>query len=402
MNILVVSISAPPKNSPESLQTGRYLLELSKIYDTSLLTTIPAPGWAPAEEKLKTYLNFVDQVLVLPTLPGLLLGGIKRIAPKLMVPDEQFIFHWLSAFVKLKKIPDLLFSRSTPFSSAVMAYKLKRKFSIPWVMHLSDTWVDNPFYRSISGKSRLDSYWEYKCFRLADVVTVTSELTLRFYASKYPQYSRKLRQLPNVIESSSINKNEVSVEGKIRFVFTGRLYGSRSPEALLNAIQTSLELRPEFKEVSEFIFAGFFDPQYEEQFNKLDLKNVKNIGHVSQEESIKLQRSAHILMLIDSLEDDDRHDLFFPSKVLEYIAARRRVLAITRSTSTVNSIIGKELGDCFSAEMLGDLPQFIIHCIEKFKGGDVSYFSCRGDFTEYTVENQTKKLVKIFEELISR
>ena len=142
MHVLLVSISAPPKNSPESLQTGRYLKYLSRNHLVTLLTTDPTGGWEPADQSLLKYLKNVYQIVSLCSLPSRVISFLRKVKPGLLLPDESMYFFWQfrRSIKKIKEKPSIIFSRSAPYSSAIMAKKLAKHWNVPWVMHLSDLW----------------------------------------------------------------------------------------------------------------------------------------------------------------------------------------------------------------------------------------------------------------------
>src|SRR5690348_15468138 len=138
MNILFISIAFPPKNNPECLQAGKYFKYLSRIegnnievltsaiptlfmpYDHSLERNIPA-GTRSVQIKIpeNKYLNFL----------------IRKINPALLqLPDSKFLFHyqWKKAIKKLHGLPDVIYSRSFPLSSTIMALKLVKYYRVPW------------------------------------------------------------------------------------------------------------------------------------------------------------------------------------------------------------------------------------------------------------------------------
>ena len=67
MNILMIAPHAPPKNSAEAIQVGRYLKELDRYHHVTLITTPFEHGWVKKDVSLEIKLINTD-VLIL-TLP---------------------------------------------------------------------------------------------------------------------------------------------------------------------------------------------------------------------------------------------------------------------------------------------------------------------------------------------
>lgn len=392
MKVLFISISAPPKNSPESIQTGKFIKSLSRKYNMTLLTTASQKGWAPEDKGLSHYLNYVKSTIEVATIPFNLIKILEKIVPSLTSPDHYGYFHWLP-YISIKKIkqPDIIISRSTPFSSAVLALKLKNKYNVPWIMHLSDPWIDNPFYNRPKNIKAIDIHWEKQCFENADIITFTSKKTIDFYSRKYPNINSKFRWLPNVYDANDISIVDHSFDGKMRIVFTGRLYGTRNPILFIAALTKLRTLVPDIHEKIEFIFAGFAD-ELSERLLEENTDIIKYLGHVTQKESKNLQNQAHLLLVIDSLEADPRYDMFLPSKVLDYLISGKKIIAITRETSSTCELVEKSGGKCFNSEMTDSLAEYLLECLENFNNKDKDFFSNSYIPVEYELKNNVSRL----------
>lgn len=402
MKLLVISISAPPKNSPESVQTGRYLYYLSKNHDVTLLTTNIAGGWEPEDYSLEKYLQNVHFRIFLRMPHPKVLGVIKRILPFVVVPDDNFLFPMFygHAAKKVSNRPEIIISRSAPFSSALMALKFSRNLNLPWIMHLSDPWADNPFQRPTRRNKRRNQALEKICIENASLVTLTSAKTILHYQHKYPDHAHKFRLLPNVFDDAFINSAPVEFSGKIKFVLTGRLYGSRNIFMLMDAIEQASRKRPVFEDQSEFIFAGFFDQENIDRIEQSKLRNVKYIGHLPMQEAIRLQQASSVLVAIDALNEDPIFDLFFPSKLLDYFCAKRYVLGITNKNSTTFELIDQKFGKCFHAENMHELSDHLIFLAEQFISRNINLFEVKESFMKYSASQNAEVLETFIREVV--
>lgn len=400
MKILVVSISAPPKNAPESVQTGRYIHHLKRQNEITLLTNRVSGGWSPADAGLMKYLDGVRRIEV-GVLPYRLTVLLKRIFPALFIPDDEadFIWRYRAALRQINFTPELIYSRSAPFSSALLAKKLAEHWQCPWVMHLSDPWVDSPF--SKLGAHRASHVaMERSCIARASAVTLTSQKTIEWYAGRYPEFSSKFILSPNVYDPDTLNTTLPDNHGKFRLVFTGRLYGSRTLHAFIRVLKRSMQKYPRLVNDLEVILAGFFDENNIRAVAEADLPNVNYQGPVSLDAAMALQRSAHMLLVIDSLDSDQRFDLFFPSKLLDYMAANRPILAITRSSSTTHDVVHKKFGACFDEAGMADLGAFLNEQIEAFTQNHYPGFAVdKETVLQYSADTNAEKLDQIFKQL---
>jgi hypothetical protein len=402
MKILLVSSSAPPKNSPESIQTGRYLRHLSKRHSVTLLTSDTVGGWEPADESLLKFLKDVSFVVSLKPPHPKLISLIRRIRPSLLVPDESSWFpkKFHKAVNQIPQKADVIFSRSAPFSSALLALRFQQLWNVPWIMHLSDPWSDNPF-ATFTGESKIkNSKLELKCINAATVVTLTSEKAIEYYKEKYPECKNKFTLLPNVFDEDDLNTIPLNFRQKVKFVYTGRLYGNRNILALMNSIEQAVFRYSDLENQTDFIFAGFFDQINIDCIANSKLKNVKYIGPVSVDAARELQRSASVLISIDALSEDKIFELFFPSKLLDYFVARRPILALTGKHSTTYQIVNGKFGWCFAEDTLIDLPDFLETVTKAFLQGSYNFFRFDNDPAQYASNHNAEMLEKILHTVV--
>ena len=147
MSLLFVSIAFPPKFDSEGLQVAKYFKYLSKECNennlpidvvTSAIPTLFMPEDASLKAADTGYRQKIEIVIRENKYRNFLL---RKIAPQLVDrPDSKFNFfqQWEKVVSELKEKPSVIYSRSFPTSSAVMAMKLKEFYKVPWVMHLSD------------------------------------------------------------------------------------------------------------------------------------------------------------------------------------------------------------------------------------------------------------------------
>jgi glycosyltransferase involved in cell wall biosynthesis len=405
MRILLVSISAPPKNSAESIQTGRYLKHLTENHEVTLLTTKVQGGWEPADAGLEHYLQKVSRRIELSNLHPRIISVIKKFSPQLLVPDEQIFFTMqVSGAIKaIGKKPNLIISRSAPFSSALMASKLALHWNVPWLMHLSDLWVDSPFLNLSPKTHNRQAHLERQSFEQATAITVTSKKVMDFFKNKYPGLSSKIEFLPNVFEDENVNLTPVEFKGKLQMVFTGRLYGTRSVHSFLDLLHKFFDQYPNSANQIQISLAGFVEDANIKLVQDSGLKMIQYLGPLSLKDALALQRKSHVLVLIDSWDEDARYDFFFPSKLLDYIAANRFILALTRKNSTTYDVVEGKFGRCFYPGNTEQFSEFMNRLIKEFQNQNSGFFQFSLDdagrqyadrFNAERLETMIKKFAK--------
>jgi glycosyltransferase involved in cell wall biosynthesis len=409
-NVLFVSVAFPPKSDAEGLQVAKYLKYLIReglgafIFDA--VTSAQPTLNMPSDPSLQFAAEGVRQTVELPIYENRYTNLIiRKLAPwAATMPDPKFSFGLQASRVRshLRQKPDLIYSRSFPLSSAVLAYSLKKTLGVPWVMHLSDVWADCP-ERNYSGLSRFtQEKLERQCFEAADVVCVTSEKTRQLYERKYRHLGRRIELFPNVYDledQASLDERgpvqEVRLPGKFRIVHTGSLVGSRSALPLLTALS---RLPQAMQARLEVILAGPMDRANRRAIESMRLPFVNLFGHVGYQQSLRLQRSADLLVLIDMPVANPDLRVFFPSKLLDYMLSRRPILAITDAGSEVERVFSQGgVGTSIERADTERLTQFLAEIVSHPESALADMG--RQSPETYSAEHHAKRLLGLFGEL---
>ena len=364
-NILFVSMSAPPQKGAESIQVGRYLKYLSDKYSIELVTSnTPNYGWKRADHtisnktgnykriELKVHKNRANERLHS-------LFSTKTLEDRFVQMNHQVI-------KALTQKPDLIYSRAVPHGSSLLAKELATYFKVPWIMHMSDPWADNPYVIT----DQIDQSKEAGCVTLADYITLTSELAVNFYKEKYPAHKHKFVLMPNVYDEKLILETpKLSRSKHLTLTYTGNFYGKRNPESLLK-ILSNLERKGVLNGV-RILFAGENDEHTKNIFKKYPIAQIEVAGSVSLEKSRQMQLESDVLLVIDKEYENPQDLTFLPSKILDYCSTGKPILAITPpGSSTEQFILKYGCGMCFSHNNLIQLENYISKMTTNFNNNN--------------------------------
>ena len=404
MKILFISVTSPPELGPESLQVGKYIRELSKNNQITLLTSKPSEyGWMKNNSSLNIYLKRIEKIITINDFQHSRISSkaITLLFPKkFQFPDRHFIFSFLSSMAryKIRKSFDLIYSRSMPFSSALMALKLKETLDIPWIMHLSDPWFGNPM---ITDNHYRHQELEYLCVEKADRISLTTENLISLFTDRYPRFRDKFLHFPNVYEERDLSSTPIDVKncGKLNISYTGNLYGRRTLRALYNAL---LLIDSASASCIKLNVVGNLDLNNQQLVERIgNLINVKYYGRLSQRACRYKQKKSHVLLTIDIWSDDLYSNTCLPSKVQDYLSAQRRILAITTPGSPTDSVITSEYGDCVEFSDSVRLKDHLVEYVERFQNQDWEYFSYEYLDTKFMSKNVINRLNKEFISLVN-
>jgi hypothetical protein len=92
--------------------------------------------------------------------------------------------------------------------------------------------------------------------------------------------------------------------------------------------------------------------------------------------------------------------VFFPSKTLDYIAARKPILTVTAPGSTLHGIIDKTYGTCFAHKDISGIKGYIIEMANRFKLKDTIFEMPYQIERKFSAETNSRRLVELMDSLI--
>lgn len=355
----------------------------------------------PYDSSLEVFLRGVRQIINLPLLESKYTNFIlRKIFPSMMrMPDSKKSFSFWSGLVcrNLKERPDIIYSRSYPLSSTLMAYRLQQRYRCPWVLHLSDPWTINPL--KPSGPAKVwNATMESRCFSAATILSFTSDKTLLRYAEMYPEFAHKMVVFPNVFDPDDLKDKRWEKKKKMKLVYTGGLVGTRTPKIIVDAFNLIRAYNKNVFSKTEVVLAGDVDRGVKKILEDQDL-GIRHVGLLAFDQAIDLQSDADVLLLIDTPTKNSDDAMFFPSKLLDYMLAGRRVIAVTdRNSSTADVVRDSDLGDVIEHNDAEGLMNIIIKSFRSWELSEEDYFS-RGKADElYSAKNQASRLIDLFHE----
>lgn len=399
INVLFVSIAFPPKSDSEGLQVAKYLKYLAADENLTIdvVTSTDKTLFMTIDETLRSYTMDCRQIIKLSFFENKYVNYVlRKINPYILnYPDSKYLFvkQWKKAVLKLKNKPDIIYSRSFPLSSTLMAYKLQKELHVPWILHLSDPWTISPIHKLGSAQS-WNEKMEQKCFKSATKISFTSQQTIDLYVEKYPEYKSKMMLFPNVFDLEDKREKIYEFKDKIKVVYTGGFVEDRSPKYLFKAILELHKKNPDIVNEFEFIFAGALDRKNRALFQQ-DIPSVKHVGLLSYSEAISLQEQADILLIVDTPFNNASDAMFLPSKILDYMLMKRRILALTNKHSVTWNLVNHTLGNCYTYDDTENIIKFLTKTRNAHKNRDKEFFVTNNIDMNYSAQENSKKLAEV-------
>ena len=345
MRILTIAYHYPPIQGPESIQANRLIKYSMKLgLDFDIVTRTIGYG-KKFSNRIETFGNIARAF----SLDNFLIKGTLRVLGNDLehLPDSERLWYPFAFDLAKKKVKqrkyDIIYSRSIPFSSHLVAYKLKKAFNLPWIAHFSDPWTDSLYINYKWNSTRTKNLtWEGNVVEYADRLVFTSEETACLIMKKYPpELMKKVSILPHSFDSvlsRKFNSNFFpSKEGKKIISYIGNFYGKRTPEDLFVAVADALQECPDLSENLRIDLYGRLPSKFKNVLLHSDINHIiKYYGEVTYMESLDKMAQSDVLLSIDAPSDES---VFLPSKIIEYISYNKPIIAITAAKGTVSRLL---------------------------------------------------------------
>lgn len=397
---LFVGIAYPPKRDPECIQTGRLLKYLSKSENIELevITAKPPVMNMPTDDTLKNFDIKSSEIYEKLIRENRYVNYIKSKIGILPFPDLKAPFwRGIKDFAIRNNIkrPDIIYTRAYPVSSVLAGYHLSIHFDVPLIVHFSDPWLLSPLHHYPQSEKEKIKKTELEIFTRASAITFTSKMTQEIYMKEYPEMADKSFLQPNVFDDDSVSGKTADkpMEDKLRIVYTGGIVGNRNPKSIIKAIN---QLSGKERENIEFLIAGDADRPNRQLLKELNHPQIKYLGLVPFREAIKLQSSAHMLVLFDNVFEAKEQAIYLPSKLLDYFVQRTKVLAITTPGGTTDQVLrDTEIGVSFGHHQIDEIANFLRDALIQFQNKNASYFTTSAIPKEYAASHGAKELEKL-------
>ena len=260
----------------------------------------------------------------------------------LFIPDARKFWirssvNYLSQYLISNPV-DAVLSLGPPHSTHMIAYKIKKKFQIPWLADFQDPWTQADYYQRLMLNPlsrKIHEAMERRIFKYADKITICSE-----------SWKKDLESIgaENVgvilwgYDKDDFENDTVEPQKKFIISHFGRLTPDRNPVTLWKVLSDLSANNSQFKNDLEIELIGFNSYSIIESIKKNGLdNNLKNRGHVKRDQALKMMRNSNVLLLI--LNDAENVLGRIPGKIFEYLACKKTIIVIGPDESDVSSIV---------------------------------------------------------------
>lgn len=324
------------------------------LFDTSLLADIPGDTIIRKAKTIEPGYAFKASVAsvetpasVLSRFKSRLKDGAKRLANRLLQPDAQIL--WYPAAVRagvrfLSEMPhDAIVASGPPFTNLLVGAALARRTGIPLVLDYRDEWDISNAYWENKRPGRLGGGIQ----RLMQQHAVLNAAAI---TATTPSSARALQQIAvqcgsvatstciyNGFDPADFPRSEWSSGREdfgngtnlFRLSFAGTLWELTSIGPFVEGVKRLADRAPALAERLEIVLAGRRAGRQDEfidRLNGLPCKTVR-LGYLEHAAAVRMMMSSDALLLL--LSDVPHADRVISSKIFEYMAARRPIVAVS-------------------------------------------------------------------------
>ena len=341
-----------------------------------------------------------------------LLDNFKKLATKVVIPDNAISWLPLAVFKGLNVISkekiDLIYSIGTPNSNHLIAYVLKRLTGKPWVADFKDPWIKRYSYKIVPPFSIIDRHFEKGVINFCDKCIAVADFIKEDFAKHiFPKTDDKFQIISNGFDEEDFDNIDAPQHtGRTNLCLTVSHVGSLLPETSpVYFFENICELINEGKVKSnelKLIFVGSLDKKsaHSPVFKRLRSLGVLEFhGFVPHKESVRYMLESNLLLLIIDKISGSKD--IPTSKIFEYLASGRPILALTAPDSKAAELVTKTKSGYIAG--LDDkiaIKKTLFEIFNKYKNNDLNIGQDKEALTQYKRELLTKRLAQIFDSII--
>jgi hypothetical protein len=190
---------------------------------------------------------------------------------------------------------------------------------------------------------------ERRTLHQAGRVVFTAETNRRAYCRQGLVPESITAHVPYFFDAALFAAPAPALEPRFQILYCGSfdVLGARTPATFLRSLARFLQQHPEARSHTRFLFHGYWYQKHTPVIGELGLEDVVSIQPtVGYEQYVqKLRQSAVLLLVVSSA-----HNLYMPSKIVDYFGAHRPILAFVPRDSEMRRVLQQADMDEFASD----------------------------------------------------
>jgi glycosyltransferase involved in cell wall biosynthesis len=349
--------------------------------------------------------------------PNVIVKRLRRLASEICQNVFEFpdVCHaWIKPAVQkgmslaLKTDFDLIYSSSgTGVSAHFIASELQARLKIPWIHEYRDLWAGNPWRdtKIYFWRNWRERAWERRFLRQADRAIVMNHSNVDNLASRVREDVRgKIAVVPNGFDADEFPENRNYPKGlPLKICYTGSLYhGKRDIRGLFEAIRLVIDQGDAAVSDFQFCYAGSSSSDVDHWAQHFGITSIVcDCKKVSCQQAKQMQVDAQILLIVEACDDDPWIKDNVPTKLFEYLAAGRKILALAHPAGGIAEIISEtRTGTTIAPYNINEVAAFLkenVHALRQTN--DVMYMPDKAAIQRHSWHARSRVLAGLLDQV---
>lgn len=217
--------------------------------------------------------------------------------------------------------------------------RVKRNWVFDYQESVTPHWRQHP---RRSPLNRLGAPWleklERRTLSKAGRVVFTAATNRQAYLDAGLVGETPTTHIPYFYDAEAFRNANENLSDKFQIAYFGTFdwRGARSPETFLHSLARFLAANPQARPHTNFLFHGRWLPEHDRFIQELKLADVVSIQPpVPYEAYLRKLHQCPVLLLVVAAQ----HNLFMPSKIVDYFGVRRPILAFVPRASEMRQVL---------------------------------------------------------------
>jgi glycosyltransferase involved in cell wall biosynthesis len=325
--------------------------------------------------------------------------GKDLITDLMTIPDKEV--NWLpyafKAALQLHRSErfDIIYSTAPPFTGHLVAYLVKKHTGLPWVADFRDPWARAPWKADLMDgtlRGRSAKMLEAKFVHAAERVILNTDWAARDFTEFYgATTAEKFVVIPNGFDPEDFTSVQFPSKKNRKLVIThtGSLYRKRDPGHFFEALGKLLATGQIKANEIELQFVGGIAPELYRSFQNAEAVQsvLQTLPPISHREALAFQSASDVLLILQP-----GTSVSIPGKIFEYIAMRKKILALAPGGATADVVRHHHLGLVVDPEDEVGIQRALMQLIGEFRNGGVEPPAIDGAFYKYDGITLTRQL----------
>lgn len=294
-------------------------------------------------------------------------------------------------YLVLRHRIDVIYSSAPPFGAHLLGLTLKRLTGTPWIAHYGNPWTANPSicWNSVRLK-RSCELLDRTILRRADAVLVLDEILADCIADLGRSDSVYVH--PNGFDPDQFAPTEMP-SGRFTITYAGSLYNMHNPRIIYDALSLIGCDNPSVRADMRVVFVG---PPHDDPLREGAPADVEFTGPLRHADLARRLNDSHVLLEFLTASADQKFTI--PSKLYEYMAARRPILAVSPEGPLAQEVRRLGLGKVAPCNDPAAVARAILDFYSACKAGKLSAPN-NPAIQQYSAPVQAREFARVVEEV---